>query len=152
MRWHCPLDTGFEIRALVVWGRACYPSVTEAPHNFESFQVTREDTFLIYIFEAWRPEWDSNPWSPTFQAGSFSHCTRASAEEGAMTNPFDCYVIVLSIESSIIWAVTLTLSSRNLPLSSSFTTSRELLSQFSTCSGWRWFDVVKKLKKIAMCW
>ena len=35
-------------------------------------------------------------------------------------------------------------------LSSSSTTSRELLSQFSTCSGWRWFNVVKKLKKIAM--
>ena len=35
----------------------------------------------------------------------------------------------------------LTLSSLNLPLSSSSTTSRELLSQFSTCSGWRWFDV-----------
>ena len=29
----------------------------------------------------------------------------------------------------------LTLSSLNLPLSSSSTTSRELLSQFSTCSG-----------------
>ena len=27
-------------------------------------------------------------------------------------------------------------------LPSSSTTSRELLSQFSTCSGWRWFDVV----------
>ena len=46
----------------------------------------------------------------------------------------------------------LTLSSPNLPLSSSSTTSRELLSQFSTCSGWRWFDVVWKLKKIAMYW
>ena len=34
----------------------------------------------------------------------------------------------------------LTLSSLNLPLSSSSTTSRELLSQFSTCSGWRWFE------------
>ena len=32
----------------------------------------------------------------------------------------------------------LTLSSLNLPLSSSSTTSGELLSQFSTCSGWRW--------------
>ena len=41
----------------------------------------------------------------------------------------------------------LTLSSLNLPLSSSSTTSRELLSQFSTCSGWRWFDVGDKLKK-----
>ena len=33
MRWHCPPDTGFEIRALAVWGRARYLSVTEAPHN-----------------------------------------------------------------------------------------------------------------------
>ena len=35
-------------------------------------------------------------------------------------------------------------------LSSSSTTSLELLSQFSTCSGWRWFDVGEKVKKIAM--
>ena len=30
MRWHCPPDTGFEIWALAVWGRARYFSVTEA--------------------------------------------------------------------------------------------------------------------------
>ena len=33
LRWHCPPDTGFEIRSLAVWGRARYLSVTEAPHN-----------------------------------------------------------------------------------------------------------------------
>ena len=33
LRWHCPPDTGFEIRALAVWGRARYFSVTAAPHN-----------------------------------------------------------------------------------------------------------------------
>ena len=33
LRWHCPPDTGFEIRALAVWGRARYLSVTEVPHN-----------------------------------------------------------------------------------------------------------------------
>ena len=33
LRCHCPPDTGFEIRALAVWGRARYLSVTEAPHN-----------------------------------------------------------------------------------------------------------------------
>ena len=33
LRWHCPPDTGFEIRALAVWGRARYFSVTEASHN-----------------------------------------------------------------------------------------------------------------------
>ena len=27
LRWHCPPDTGFEIRALAVWGRARYLSV-----------------------------------------------------------------------------------------------------------------------------
>ena len=35
LRWHCPPDTGFEIRALAVWGRARYLSVTEAPHNID---------------------------------------------------------------------------------------------------------------------
>ena len=34
-----------------------------------------------------------------------------------------------------------TLWNLNLPLSSSSTRSRELLSQFSTCSGWRWFEI-----------
>ena len=33
LRWHCPTDTGFEIRVMAVWGRARYLSVTEAPHN-----------------------------------------------------------------------------------------------------------------------
>ena len=31
IRWHCPLDTGFEIRAQAVWGRARHLSVMEAP-------------------------------------------------------------------------------------------------------------------------
>ena len=44
----------------------------------------------------------------------------------------------------------LTLSTLNLPLSSSCTTSRELLSQFSNCSGYIWFEMSEKLKKIAM--
>ena len=29
----------------------------------------------ILFLEIWRPEWGSNPRSPTFQAGSFNHCT-----------------------------------------------------------------------------
>ena len=37
------------------------------------------------------------------------------------------------------------------PGSATESTSRELLSQLSTCSGWRWFEVGKKLKKIAKC-
>ena len=38
----------------------------------------------------------------------------------------------------------------NLLLLSSSTTSKEFLSQFSTCSGWRWLEMGKKSKKIAM--
>ena len=59
IRWHCPPDTGFEIRNLAVWGRARYFSVMEAPHNSESLQVRREETFCF--FETWRPEWGSSP-------------------------------------------------------------------------------------------
>ena len=44
----------------------------------------------------------------------------------------------------------LTLSSLNLPLSSSSTTSRELLSQFSTCSEWRWLIVGGKWKNVLL--
>ena len=36
MRWHCPSDTGFEIRALMVPAQARYLSVDEALHNIES--------------------------------------------------------------------------------------------------------------------
>ena len=59
MRWHCPPDTEFEIRALAVWGRARYLSVMEASHNIESIRVNREETFCFVEF--WRSEWGSNP-------------------------------------------------------------------------------------------
>ena len=40
MRLLCPLDTGFEIRAVAFLGRALYFSVTEAPHNIDSLRVS----------------------------------------------------------------------------------------------------------------
>ena len=48
LRWHCPPDTGFEIRALAVWGRARYLSVTEAPHNtnFHTWMGKKQFLFL----------------------------------------------------------------------------------------------------------
>ena len=61
-----------------VWGRSRYLSVTEAPHNSESFRVSGEETF--YFLEIRRPEWRSHPRSSTFQTSSFNHCcTRATA-------------------------------------------------------------------------
>ena len=38
VRWHCPLDTRFEIQTLKAWGRARYLSVTETPHNTEFYE------------------------------------------------------------------------------------------------------------------
>ena len=39
---------------------------------------TNEQGRNICFFETWRAKWGLNPRSPTFQAGSFNHCTRAS--------------------------------------------------------------------------
>ena len=50
MRWHCPPDTEFEIRALEVWRRARYLSVTEAP---EYLRVSGGETFLGNVLFLW---------------------------------------------------------------------------------------------------
>ena len=52
MKWHCPPDTGFEIRALADLGRARYLSVTGAPHNIESLRVSGD--FLLLLPDPWR--------------------------------------------------------------------------------------------------
>ena len=46
VRWHCPPDTGIEIRVLEVRGRARHLSVTEVPHNIESLRVSEEETIV----------------------------------------------------------------------------------------------------------
>ena len=48
LRWHCPPDTGFEIRALAVWGRVRYLSVTEAPHNTDFHTWMRKNCFCFF--------------------------------------------------------------------------------------------------------
>ena len=50
MRWHCPPDSGFEIRALAVWGRVRYLSVTETPHNIDFYAWMGKKHF--YFFQA----------------------------------------------------------------------------------------------------
>ena len=37
VRWHCPLNTGFDIWALAIWGRARYLSVTKGTPKYWSF-------------------------------------------------------------------------------------------------------------------
>ena len=51
VRWHCPPDTGSEIRALAVRDRARHLSVTEVPHNIESLRVSEEETFVSLKLE-----------------------------------------------------------------------------------------------------
>ena len=72
-RLNWPRRTGCEIRALAFWGRASYLSCK----IINLFKWARKKHFVF--FETWRPEWVSNPRSPTFQAGSFNHCIRAPA-------------------------------------------------------------------------
>ena len=130
-------DTGFEIRALAVWGRARYLSVTEAPHNTEFHTWMGKKHFCL------------------FQTAETGNRTPNSGVKGAKHYPRAPALLILKITAlslvigCIHAIIHLTL---NLPLSSSSTTSRELLSQFSTCSEWRWFEVSEKLKKITMYW
>ena len=58
LRWHCPPDTGFEIRALAVWGRARYLSVTEASHNTDFHKWMGKKHFL---FPSNRRDREPNP-------------------------------------------------------------------------------------------
>ena len=48
MRWHCPPDREFEIRALVVWGWARYLSVTKAPQNIKYLLVSGKETLCFF--------------------------------------------------------------------------------------------------------
>ena len=68
-------------------------SVTEAPHYIESLRGSGEETFCFL-------EYCSNPRSPTFQTGSFDHCTRAPAlcrDKFSMGTIFQKKVLSLSV-------------------------------------------------------
>ena len=67
---------------IIIWDQNEWQGSTTAayvydkvPHNIESLRVSVEETFRL--FETSRPEWASNPRSPTFKAGSLNYCTRA---------------------------------------------------------------------------
>ena len=62
---------------MAVWGQVRHLSVTEAPNNIKFHEWGVKKTFF---FKTWKPESGSNPRLPTFQAGSFNHCTTAHAE------------------------------------------------------------------------
>ena len=64
LRWHCPTDTGLEIRALAVWGRARYLSITEAPHNTDFHRWMGKKHFVS--FKTPRP--GTEPWALAWKA------------------------------------------------------------------------------------
>ena len=70
MRWHC-----LEIRALAVWGRARYLSVTEAPHNTD-FYVDGEETHLCFFQTA---ETGNRAPSSSVKGSGANHYPRAPA-------------------------------------------------------------------------
>ena len=84
MRWHCPPDTGFEIWALAVWGRACYLSVTEALHeragkkHFVSLKLEERSGVRTRDRRL-------------FQAGSFNHCTRTHVLSKVVNNTVQAF-------------------------------------------------------------
>ena len=94
------------------------------------------------------PIWHSSEW----QIGSFSF--EATIWTINKSHVLSLDTVYVCTRSKLFWFPSLvrvlTLSSLNLPLPSSSTTSRELLSQFSTCSGWRWLEVGGKWKNILL--
>ena len=73
--WHCTSDTRFKTRALVVWARARYLSITEAVRNIESLRVSGEETFCFFSLKNGVQTRDIQ----RSKAGNFTHCTRAPA-------------------------------------------------------------------------
>ena len=63
IRWHCPPHTGFEIRALAVWGQAGYYMyfVTEAPRDAESSRANGE-VFSLWNLHARAGDFPGRSW------------------------------------------------------------------------------------------
>ena len=79
LRWRCPLDTGFEIRTLAVWGRARYLSATEAPHtaNFHTWMGKKH----FFCFFQTAENGNRTPNSGVEGSGA-NHYSRAPAQLG----------------------------------------------------------------------
>ena len=61
VRWHCPLDTGFEILSPEVGGSARRLSVTDAPHNSEFYEWMGMKHFCL--FQTARPGNEPRAWA-----------------------------------------------------------------------------------------
>ena len=110
---------------------------------FNPLWVSGEEIFCF--FETWRPECGSNPRSPTFKAGSFSHCIRVPARRAY--KQYDCVKGALPITTPIkkkthlvitisrVVATILLRSSREPPQRSSWKTTHKRKWAVSSCGG-----------------
>ena len=96
LRWHCPPDTRFEIRALAVWGRARYLSVTEAPHysDFHTWMgKTREyNTDIVFFWKCLYGNYDVdvNDFVSFFSDGGSSIRNYMYIDSGFLMGPSLC--------------------------------------------------------------
>ena len=95
VRWHCPPDTGFEIQTLVVWGRARYLSVTEAPHNTEFYEWMRKKQFCFFQ----TAETGKRTLSFSVKGGGVNHYTRAPAPYAMCLRPL--YIFTRSYQCAV---------------------------------------------------
>ena len=89
LRWHCPPDTGFEIRALAVWGRARYLSVTEAPHNTDFHTWMGKKHFFFFQ----TTETGNRTPNSGVKGSGANHYPRAPAQ----INRYNCKAVNVSI-------------------------------------------------------
>ena len=107
LRWHCPPDTGLEIRALAIWGRARYLSVTEAPHNTNNRVSSGRDcvttrvtlsavdvTVLLPVSPF--PEWTCICYCQGHRVSSVGDCVITSSE---------CWCLIGRVTPSAVYVV-----------------------------------------------
>ena len=141
LRWHCPPDTGFEIRALAVWGRARYLSVTEAPHNTDFHTWMGKKHFCF--FQA--TETGNRTPNSGVKGSGANHYPRAPAPESHISNinvRFWLLNSILALKGLIVSVYLLRLSIEILQMILCWYHHVEHLRKLvNLCSHDRWFDL-----------
>ena len=102
LKWHCPPDTGFEIRALAVWGRARYLSVTEAPHNTDFYTWMGRNIFCFFQTA------ETGNWTPNsgVKGSGANHYPRALYKvDGKWTILYYCHGVPLTVLTRYVWYI-----------------------------------------------
>ena len=102
LRWHWPPDTRFEIRALAVWGRARYLSVTEAPHNTDFHTWMGKKHFCFFQ----TAETGNRTPNSGVKGNGANHYPRAPALSNEKLLPFClCSIVCTKWPKSHFWTI-----------------------------------------------